>query len=69
MSWRDDITPEQQRRLEQIENYDRSIGYEDYSDLKLLCIIAEIADTKEWLAGKRLEALNGASVLLDRYPS
>lgn len=53
MTWRDDLQPEQQDRLRQIECYQGLYGYEADSDMFLLCLIAEIADTKEWLAIQR----------------
>lgn len=50
MTWRDDIGDDLLNRLEQIERYHAAYGYAVDSDLYLLVLIAEIADTKEWMA-------------------
>lgn len=53
MGWRDDLSPEQTRRLDQITRYAHVYGYPADSDQDLLLHIAEVADTKEWLLNRR----------------
>lgn len=49
MTWRDILTPEIGRRLEQIERYENEIasGYKLDSDQYLICDIASLFDMKE----------------------
>jgi hypothetical protein len=49
MTWRDILTPERYKRLEQIERYENEIagGYKLDSDQFLICDVARLFDMKE----------------------